>query len=331
MISIIIPTYNGAARIGKCLAALDRESQGRQVEVIVVNDGSTDGTLEVLSRFPQVRIIDQPNSGPATARNRGAQEAGGDIIIFTDDDCEAAPGWLAAMLAPFADPQVVGAKGRYLTRQTGLVARFVQLDYEDRYRITTRNPDIDFIDTYSAAFRRSNFLEMGGYDTSFPVACAEDAELSFRMSAKGWKMRFVPDAMVYHQHPDSLAAFLKKKFKFAYWRVLAVKKNPSKAVSDSHTPQVMKAQLLFPPALLAALLVDLMGARRAPYSAIVCLAFLLSAAPFVFRAAKRDFPAAVCSPVLLALRSCAQVLGVAGGIVYAMLNADPKPEPDSTT
>ena len=69
---------------------------------------------------------------------------------------------------------------------------------------------------------------MTGYDTSFPVACAEDIELSYRMSARGWKMKFVPDAIVYHTHPDTLSRYLRKKYKFAFWRVLAVRKNPAR-------------------------------------------------------------------------------------------------------
>jgi len=81
-----------------------------------------------------------------------------------------------------------GAKGVYRTPQRGLAARFVQIEYEDKYRLMARLPDIDFIDTYSAGFRRDRFLEMSGYDTSFPVACAEDIELSYRMSARGWMM-----------------------------------------------------------------------------------------------------------------------------------------------
>ena len=113
------------------------------------------------------------------------------------------PNWLDAMLAPFKDPGVVGAKGIYRTRQKSLAARFVQIEYEDKYRLMAGLASIDFIDTYSAAFRRDRFLEMNGYDTSFPVACAEDIELSYRMSARGWKMKFVPAAIVYHTHPDT--------------------------------------------------------------------------------------------------------------------------------
>jgi glycosyltransferase involved in cell wall biosynthesis len=114
---------------------------------VVVNDGSTDNTATVVQTFAGVRLINQANAGPAAARNRGASEATGAIILFTDDDCIPMAGWLDAMLAPFVDPEVVGTKGVYRTRQNSIAARFVQIEYEDRYRMMARFPYIDFIDT----------------------------------------------------------------------------------------------------------------------------------------------------------------------------------------
>jgi GT2 family glycosyltransferase len=315
--SIIIPTFNGAKRIARCLDSLRDQTAGRNVETLVVDDGSTDDIADVVERFTGVRLISQANAGPAAARNHGAREANGDVILFTDDDCEPAPGWLDAMLEPFRDEEVVGVKGAYRTRQKSLIARFVQAEYEDRYRLMARIQDIDFIDTYSAAFRRPRFLEMGGYDTDFPVACAEDIELSYRMSAKGWKMRFAPSAIVYHQHPHSLVRYLKKKFKFAFWRVLAVQKNPGKAVKDSHTPQLMKLQLLFGPAVIAGFVLDLCIRPEIPISVIVLGLFLISTIPFTLRSAARDPAAGAISPMILAARSCSQLCGVLAGVVKA--------------
>jgi glycosyltransferase involved in cell wall biosynthesis len=317
--SIIIPTFNGSSRIGNCLDALLEQTAGRDVEIIVVNDGSTDDTVDVIGRYSTVVLINQSNAGPASARNRGAMESKGKILLFTDDDCIAAPHWLNSMLEPFGDPAVVGAKGVYRTQQKSLIARFVQIEYEDRYRLMSAADSIDFIDTYSAAFRRERFLEMNGYDTSFPVACAEDAELSYRMSNFGWKMKFAPTAIVYHTHPNTLLAYVKKKYKFAFWRVIAVRKNPSKGIKDSHTPQLMKLQLLFAPALLAALLLDLTMRRIVPAFVLVIGLFFLSTLPFAIRAFRKDPVVGVLSPALLALRACAQLVGVIGGIAYAVL------------
>ncbi len=313
----MIPTFNGASRIGRCLDALLTQLAGRESEILVIDDGSTDATAELVRSYAGIRLIHQANAGPAAARNLGALEARGEILLFTDDDCVPMPGWLNAMLAPFSDPTVVGAKGIYRTQQRSLAARFVQIEYQDKYRLMASAPSIDFIDTYSAAFVRARFLEMGGYDTSFPVACAEDVELSYRMSARGWIMKFAPAAVVSHTHPDTFLKYLRKKYKFAFWRVLAVRKNPSKGVKDSHTPQIMKLQLLLAPAVVVALVIDASARPRVPVTALVAAAFLLSTAPFALRAAQKDPVIGLLSPFLLAARACAQLLGVSAGLIYA--------------
>jgi len=316
-VSIVIPTFDGGSRIGSCLDSLLKQTAGRDVEILVVNDGSTDNTADVVARYRGVRLITQSNAGPAAARNRGALEARGTIILFTDDDCVPMPEWLSAMIEPFTDPNVVGVKGVYRTRQRRLVARFVQVEYEDKYRLMSDAAHIDFVDTYSAGFRRDRFLEINGYDTAFPVACAEDVELSYRMSARGWAMKFIPTAIVYHTHPDTLWRYLHKKYKFAFWRVLAVRKNPDKTLKDSHTPQLMKLQLLFVPALLAAIVFDAVAHPKVSASLLVCAAFLVSTLPFARRATLKDPTVGLLSPFLLAARACAQLLGVMGGLIYA--------------
>jgi glycosyltransferase involved in cell wall biosynthesis len=315
--SVIIPTYNRAGRIGYCLDALRKQKFPFASEVIVVDDGSTDETLEVLARYSEVRVVCQANAGPAAARNRGVREASGEIVLFTDDDCEPFPDWLAEMLKPFDDPEVIGVKGVYRTRQPELVARFVQIEYEDRYRMMARKPTIDFIDTYSAAFRRAQFTEIGGYDTSFPVASCEDSELSYRMSARGWRMVFTPTAIVWHQHPATFTSYLRRKVKFAFWRIPAVKNTPFKIVKDSHHPQLMKLQLLFAPVVFISLLSDLFKCFPVyPLSALVTGLFVVSTLPFATRAFRKDRKAAILSPLILAGRSCAQLIGVAGGAIH---------------
>ena len=175
---------------------------------------------------------------------------------------------------------------------------------------------IDFIDTYSAAFRRRVFLELGGYDTEFPVACAEDIELSYRLSKKGYKMVFASKAVVRHTHPAQLMAYLKKKFKFAYWRVIAVKKNLKKLFKDSHTPQLMKMQLIFPPICLFPLLMVFFSLKFFLISGLGFAAFFLTTVPFVCKAIRKDKVVGVLSPFLLFSRAVAQFMGVIGGLRY---------------
>jgi len=316
-LSIIIPTFNGANRIGECLDALLPQAKKHDADIVVVDDGSSDRTADVVKRYEDVRLIAQQNAGPAAARNRGAAESSGEVIVFIDDDCVPAPRWLDAMLRAFDDVEVVGAKGVYRTRQESLVARFVQFEYEDRYRLMENAQYIDFVDTYSAAFLRERFLEFDGYDQAFPVACAEDADLSYRMSACGWKMKFIPGAVVTHTHPATLADYLKKKYKFAFWRLIALRKTPRKGLKDSHTPQLMKVQLLFAPTLMFALSHDLILRSEVPWSAVVIAAFFASTMPFVARIYRKDPIVALLSPFLLAVRSIAQFLGIVGAAMHS--------------
>jgi hypothetical protein len=153
VVSVIVPAYNAEATLGDCLAAL--------------------------------QLIRQPNAGPAAARNRGVQAARGEILLFTDADCAPTPDWIERLTEPFRAPEVAGAKGVYRTRQRELVARFVQLEYEDKYARMSRQDRIDFVDTYSAAYRRDVFLANGGFDALFPAASVEDQEFSFRLARKG--------------------------------------------------------------------------------------------------------------------------------------------------
>jgi len=186
--SVIIPVFNGRRTLPACLAALQNQTHPPK-EIIVVDDGSTDGTAALAAQF-NVTVIRQTNQGPAAARNYGAQNAGGDILLFTDADCTPTPNWVAHMLAPFADPTVAGAKGRYRTHQPELIARFVQQEYQERYDRMAGLSQIDFIDTYSAAYRRQLFIKNGGFDPHFELN--EDQEFSFRLARQGYRLLYLP-------------------------------------------------------------------------------------------------------------------------------------------
>ena len=317
MVSVVIPAYNAEKTIAACLDSLMKQDYSGDYEVLVVDDGSADSTPDIVSGYERVRLIKQANAGPAAARNKGAAAAKGEIILFTDSDCVPEGNWIKEMVNPFKDNRdVVGVKGRYRTKQREATARFVQFEYEDKYRYMQKDKYIDFIDTYSAGFKREIFLEMRGYDTEFPVACAEDVELSFRLSKKGYKMIFNPNAVVYHIHPARLKDYLRKKYKFAYWRIVAVKKNPEKIIKDSHTPQIMKLQVLFPPAVLGSALLAIAYNSLMYFSLLCFFVFILTTIPFTIRTGKKDLMVGLISPVFLFLRSLSQFLGICGGITY---------------
>ena len=104
MVSVIVPVYNAKETLGECLSAIGNQVlNGIPLEVIVVDDGSSDGTAAVATRFTGVILVRQPNRGPAAARNAGARKASGDILLFTDADCVPAGNWITEMVGPFSD------------------------------------------------------------------------------------------------------------------------------------------------------------------------------------------------------------------------------------
>lgn len=328
--SVVVPVYNGSGLIERCLDALARQAgvQPDTFEIIVVDDGSTDATAAHvqawIDRHPQVnsRLVQQPNGGPAVARNHGARQAQGEVILFTDADCAPVAHWMRALLAAFDDPLVVGAKGTYLSEQTGIVPRFVQAEYEDRYRRMASRSTIDFIDTYSAAYRRSTFLENDGFDLRFRVPSCEDQEFSFRLVEKGYRLVFVPEAQVVHLHDADLADYIRRKFNIGFWKVLVTQLHPQRMVEDSHTPQTLKLQMglaalalaLIPPAIGAPQFRPVRVARRLLGG--IVLAFLATTLPFERRLAERSPGLALAGPLLIAARALALGFGYATGMLY---------------
>lgn len=309
MISVVIPAYDEAAVLEDALSAVFSQRYQGEYEVLVVDDGSDDSTREVAGRHP-VRLIAQDHRGPAAARNRGAREAKGDILLFTDADCVPEPDWMEEMVRPIQGG-VVGVQGRYRTRQKGLVPRFVQLEIEGRYELMARSPSIDFIGSYSAAYLREIFLKEGGFDETYPTASGEDPDLSYRLAAKGYRMVFNPRAVVYHRHPESLSQYLRQKFYRAYWRVPLYRKNRPKVLKDSYTPQTLKLQLLLlyllPIALGYALL-------RGPLPLVALITSLfLTLLPTAWWNFCRDRAVGLASVPLLLLRDMAFALGLLWG------------------
>lgn len=327
--TVIVPVYNGQATILRCLEALAAQTVPvTAYEVIVVSDGSTDETETVIAKWLQQqdlghwRLVRQANAGPGAARNHGAELASTAQILFTDADCAPEPHWVEALLGAFADPEVVGAKGTYLTDQRGLIPRFVQAEYEDRYDRMRGQEQIDFIDTYSASYQRQIFCENGGFDTVFTTASVEDQELSFRLAAKGYRLIFVPEAQVKHIHDETLTDYFRRKYFIGFWKALLTRWHPERMVQDSHTPQVLKVQMMLWAAILGLIPLTILGFVWPLFAAagglliLMMAIFLLTTVPFVIKLARRSWALAAIGPFMLAVRSLALGIGYVAGTIH---------------
>lgn len=313
-VSVVVPAHNAAPTLSSCLEALVRQDIEEPFEIIMVDDGSTDSTAAVAANYAhRVHLLSQSQLGAAAARNAGIRAATGDIVLFTDADCEPVPGWAATLINAIREG-ADGAKGTYRTRQKSVTARFVQAEYESKYRRMSHKrggKGIDFIDTYSAAYSRNCLIEVGGFNEQ--MLADEDQELSFRLAERGYTLRFVPNAVVYHFHAASPQAYVRKKFSIGYWKVKTVAMHPRRIVRDSHTPQSIKVQILLLAAGLASIFLARFSSLARKASALCALGFLATAAPFAARVACRDPVVALVTPFMMLLRALGLFCGTLAG------------------
>ena len=225
-VSLVVPTFNRASRLVRCLAALDRQDlEPHAFEVLVVNDGSTDDTstrLEGLeTKLYDLRVLEQGNRGPAAARNLGIQSARADLVAFLDDDCEPETGWLRALVGHMlaAPPDVAGCGGLTLAAEDGLVPRYID-------RIGVLCPRVDgevvlYLITCNAIFRRAALVATNGFDESYRAAGGEDPELCARLRDLGHRFSIEPRARMRHRHPTTWRGLYRMYTRYARGVVVA--------------------------------------------------------------------------------------------------------------
>ncbi len=208
-VSVYIPCYNGARYIGDCLQALLDQTRVPD-EIIVVDDGSTDGTAAVVQGFPSVVLIQFPeNRGLSAARNAGVVTARHELVASLDADCAAEPDWLAHLVEVMENvPNIVGAGGELCENNTKTVA--------DRYRCTfmlqswgsERVINPPFLCGANTIYRRSVLIEVDGYPEVFRTN-GEDVDLCKRIYARGYKLLYWPRARVNHMRKDTIQSVVR--------------------------------------------------------------------------------------------------------------------------
>ncbi len=238
LISVVIPTYNRQPILAKCLHALERQDFAPETaiadyEIVVVDDGSTDGTLDWLraqaAAFPHVVTYEQDHCGPAAARNLGVERARGETIIFIDSDLVVTPAFLQAHAAALARGERELGSDRLFTY--GAVINTCNFEHptSEPYKLT------DFSAAYFAtgnvAIARKWLLEAGLFDTSFQLYGWEDLELGVRLKKLGLTLIKCPEAVGYHWHPPfSLAeipSLINKEIERGRMGVLFYQKHPT--------------------------------------------------------------------------------------------------------
>jgi glycosyltransferase involved in cell wall biosynthesis len=211
--SIVIPTFNRLDQLQTVIAAIQRQvrTPGTDLEIVVVDDGSSDGTadwLETQIGYPGFKAIQQQNSGPARARNRGVEAASGDLILFLGDDTEPQPGWLGAHLEEhrgFGNPGPLAVLG-YTSFAPDIESPFLRFinEYGAQFGYLLiedpRAVPFNFFYTSNISLPRSELVRLGGFREDFPAAAWEDIEFAYRAVGDGLKIHYQPRARTLHRH-----------------------------------------------------------------------------------------------------------------------------------
>jgi glycosyltransferase involved in cell wall biosynthesis len=218
--SIVVPTYNRPQSLQNCLEALTRLIYSRdRFEVIVVDDGSSVALELIIAQFKprlNLTLLRQQNAGPATARNTGAAQAKGQFIAFVDDDCLPTTTWLTVLAQQFAKMPnclVGGYTVNQLPNNLYSTAHQILVDYFYSY-YNAEPHQARFLTSNNIALPAQQFRQMGGFDTSFPLAAGEDREFCDRWMQCGYSMRYVFDAQIYHAHALTFSRFWQQHFNY---------------------------------------------------------------------------------------------------------------------
>ena len=206
LFSVVIPTYNRWPILEKCLTALEEQTPSGEIEgyeVVVVDDGSTDGTPARLrqeaSRFPHVRLIEQAHGGPAEGRNRGVDHARGDVIVFIDSDLVVTPVFLLSHARALQRSWT--QRGNRLCFTYGAVINTANFEDPSAERHKLRDLSWAYFATGNVAIDRAVLQQSGLFDTSFRLYGWEDLELGERLRQMGVELVRCPEAVGYHWHP----------------------------------------------------------------------------------------------------------------------------------
>jgi O-antigen biosynthesis protein len=224
-VSVVVCAYNAERTMEACLASLETLDYP-DYEVIVVNDGSKDRTLEITERFPYCRIISQPNKGLSVARNVGAEAATGEIVAYTDSDCVADPDWLTYLVAKMEAGNLAACGGpNFPPPEDSLVPAAVAVSPGGPTHVLISDEVAEHIAGCNMAFRRDALMALGGFDPQYRTA-GDDVDICWRFQDAGHTIGFSAAAIVWHFRRNTVKAYIGQQRGYGKAEALVYAKHP---------------------------------------------------------------------------------------------------------
>jgi cellulose synthase/poly-beta-1,6-N-acetylglucosamine synthase-like glycosyltransferase/peptidoglycan/xylan/chitin deacetylase (PgdA/CDA1 family) len=226
-VSVVVPAYNESAGIEAAVRSL--LASDHPVEIIVVDDGSTDGTADLVEslRLPGVRVIRQENAGKPAALNTGLAAATFDLVVMVDGDTVFEPDTVRTIVQPFADPRVGAVSGNAkVVNRGGMLGRWQHIEYVVGFNLDRRLFDLaecmPTVPGAVGAFRRQALLDLGGVSD---VTLAEDTDLTMALCRAGWRVVYEEGAKAWTEAPASLNALWRQRYRWCYGTLQAMWKH----------------------------------------------------------------------------------------------------------
>ncbi len=224
-VSVVVCAYNAERTMEACLASLEALDYP-DYEVVVVNDGSTDRTLEISERFPFCRIISQPNKGLSVARNVGAEAATGEIVAYTDSDCVADPDWLTYLVGKMEAGNLAACGGpNFPPPEDSLVPAAVAVSPGGPTHVLISDEVAEHIAGCNMAFRRDVLMALGGFDPTYRAA-GDDVDICWRFQDAGHTIGFSAAAVVWHFRRNTVRAYINQQRGYGKAEALVYAKHP---------------------------------------------------------------------------------------------------------
>ncbi|MFD2093371.1 glycosyltransferase [Blastococcus deserti] len=208
-LSVVVCAYNEARLLDECLRSLECLDYP-DLEVVVCDDGSTDGTLEIARRYP-FRTLALPHGGLSAARNAGARAARGEYVAYLDADAHCHPAWPYHLVLSMQDEGVVAAGGPNLpVPGADLVERAVAASPGGPVEVLVRDDRAEHVPGCNMAFRRESLLAVGGFDPAFTSA-GDDVDVCWKLLDQGGQIAFAPAAQVRHHRRNTVRGYLRQQ------------------------------------------------------------------------------------------------------------------------
>jgi len=323
-VSVVVAAYNAETTIEPLIRSL-LDLNYPDYEVIIVNDGSTDSTREIVRKYPVI-LVDQENQGASAARNNGLGKAKGEIIAYADSDTVVDKNWLSELVKHFKDSRIGAVTGRIVFLRDNYCASWVRsLDIEMRNE--RRGEYTRLANGPNCAFRKELLLKIGGFNPRW--FHAEDTEVSYKICSMGYRIKYEPNAVVYHVPEKNWKDFIRKRYRDAraFTRVLLTHMKIA-ALKDDFVTLEMKIQpplfallILTSAILMLTPLIPSFAVFLNPWIFILLLGVMLNL-PFSINVASKSGKVSFFfkSLALLLARSFAWGLGlIVGDVIYLLI------------